>query len=100
MRNAQKAISYFRPRAIDHRRFFGRVEEVLEARWFTNGGKMVRELEHEVARIHGVRHCVLVCNATIGLQLVLKALDLEGEIITTPFTFVATAHAIMWQRLI
>ena len=61
---------------------------------------MVRELEHEVAKLHRVKHCVLVCNATIGLQLVLKALDLQGEIITTPFTFVATAHAVMWQRLI
>ena len=100
MSPARQVIPYFRPRAINNRRFFSRVEDILRSRYFTNSGKMVRELEHEVARRHRVKHCVLVCNATIGLQLVLKALELEGEILTTPFTFVATAHAIMWQRLI
>lgn len=92
-------VPYFRPRAIEAGVFHDRVDQILKDRWFTNAGPMVHELENAVAKLHQVGHCVLVCNATIGLQLVLKALDLQGEIITTPFTFVATTHAIMWQRL-
>jgi len=74
------------------------VEGVFERRYFTNDGPLVRELEEKLARRHGVRWCVLVCNATIAQMLVLKALDLEGEIVLPSFTFVATAHACLWQN--
>jgi dTDP-4-amino-4,6-dideoxygalactose transaminase len=73
------------------------MEGVFERRYFTNDGPLVRALEEELARRHGVRRCVLVCNATIAQMLVLKALDLEGEIVLPSFTFVATAHACLWQ---
>jgi dTDP-4-amino-4,6-dideoxygalactose transaminase len=71
---------------------------VFDRGFFTNDGPLVRELEDMIARRHETRHCVLVCNATIAQMLVLKALDLLGEIILPSFTFVATAHACLWQN--
>ncbi len=75
-----------------------RMEGVFERGFFTNDGPLVRELEKEIAKRHDTRHCVLVCNATIAQMLVLKALELTGEIILPSFTFVATAHACLWQN--
>jgi dTDP-4-amino-4,6-dideoxygalactose transaminase len=92
-------IPYYRPRKIDTLDFLARVRAVFEAGWFTNAGEQVRELERRIAELHHTKHCIAVCNGTIGLQLVLKGLDLTGEVITTPFTFVATAHAVQWQGL-
>ena len=100
MKGVQKnIIPFFHPRKIDNKNFFARNKEILGKGWFTNAGKNVLELEHKIAKIHNVKFCIAVCNGTIGLQLVLKGLDLTGEVITTPFTFVATTHAISWQKL-
>lgn len=92
-------IPFFRPRSIDNLGFFARTKQILARSQFTNAGPNVLELERKIADVHKVRHCVAVCNGTIGIQLVLKGLDLTGEVITTPFTFVATTHAITWQKL-
>jgi len=72
---------------------------IFDRNVFTNDGPLVRELEKKIAELHGVRHCVALCNATVAQILVLKALDLHGEICLPPFTFVATAHACLWQNL-
>ncbi len=92
-------IPFYKPRRVDTAAFFDRAKEIISDAWFTNGGRKVTELEGHIAELHGVEHCIAVCNATIGLQLLLNGLDLAGEVITTPFTFIATAHAIKWQRL-
>jgi dTDP-4-amino-4,6-dideoxygalactose transaminase len=47
----------------------------------------------------GVKHCICVCNATIGLELAIRALDLQGEVIVPSYTFIATAHALQWQEI-
>jgi dTDP-4-amino-4,6-dideoxygalactose transaminase len=60
----------------------------------TNGGPFVEEFEARVAAEAGVRHCVAVCNATLGIEVLVRALSLTGEVILPAFTFVATAHAI------
>jgi dTDP-4-amino-4,6-dideoxygalactose transaminase len=73
--------------------------KVFDGNYFTNNGPLVQQLEHEIARIHNVRHCIAVCNATVAQMLVLKGLNLEGEIILPSFTFIATAHACQWQNL-
>ncbi len=99
MEDSQKTIPFYKPRRINNEQFYNRTETIFDSCQFTNAGPNVLELEQKIADIHKVKHCVAVCNATIGLQLVLKGLDLTGEVITTPFTFVATAHAIMWQSL-
>jgi len=48
----------------------------------------------------GVNHCVAICNATVGLEIAIRALGMRGEVIVPSFTFVATAHALQWQEIV
>jgi dTDP-4-amino-4,6-dideoxygalactose transaminase len=70
--------------------------EILDRRWFSNDGPVVREFEQAVSDFLGVRHCIAICNGTVALEIATKALALEGEVIVPSFTFVATAHALEW----
>ena len=88
-----------RPNIGDRAALLGRIEDALDRRWLTNGGRFVEELEQRVAEMHGVRHCLAVTNGTLGLQLAAHALGLTGEVIMPSFTFVATAHAMAWIGL-
>ncbi|MCK4597111.1 DegT/DnrJ/EryC1/StrS family aminotransferase [bacterium] len=76
-----------------------RITEILSTGNLTNDSRYVRELEREIAKFLGVEHAVAVANATLGLMLVLQALDLKGEVIVPSFTFSATVHALMWNGL-
>jgi len=78
-------------------RYFKYMSEVFRHNWFTNNGPMVQRLETEIAKLHCVEYCVAVCNATIGEILALKALGLNKEAILPSFTFIATAHACLWE---
>jgi len=71
----------------------------LDRRWFTNNGPLVIELEQRLANFLDVRNCILTCNATIALQMAIRALGLKGEVILPSFTFIATAHALAWQEV-
>lgn len=88
-----------RPNLPDSDALLRRLRPVLERRWLTNDGPEVREFEHQVAEIAGVRHCVAMCNGTTALQIAMRAADLSGEVILPSFTFVATAHALEWQAI-
>lgn len=88
-----------RPNIGDRARFLARVEEIFDRAWLSNDGPVVRELEERIAEMVGVRHCVAVCNGTIGLEIAVKALGLTGEVIVPSYTFVATAHALQWQGI-
>jgi dTDP-4-amino-4,6-dideoxygalactose transaminase len=88
-----------RPNIGDRGRFLQRVTDLLDRRWLTNDGPLVKEFEHQVADIAGVRHCVAMCNATVALEIAIRALDLRGEVILPSFTFVATAHALQRQEI-
>ncbi|QBJ96223.1 dTDP-4-dehydro-6-deoxyglucose aminotransferase [Rhodococcus sp. ABRD24] len=88
-----------RPTIGDRTRFFARLEWALNNNWLTNGGPLVREFEGRVADLADVRHCVATCNATVALQLVLRASDVSGEVIMPSMTFAATAHAASWLGL-
>ena len=88
-----------RPNIGDRGRFLTRLNDILDRRWLTNHGEYVIELERRIAALIGVRHCILVANGTIGLELLVRALDLSGEVIVPAFTFVATAHALQWQEI-
>ena len=81
------------------RRYLALMKGVFERNYLTNDGPLVRELEAELARLHQTKYCSLVCNATIAQILMLKAMGLQGEIILPSFTFIATAHACIWQGL-
>jgi dTDP-4-amino-4,6-dideoxygalactose transaminase len=66
--------------------------------WLTNQGPLVQELELKLKKSLGTKNLLFVSNGTIALQLAIKALDLKGEIITTPFSYVATTTSIMWEN--
>ena len=74
-----------------------RIEQVWRAGWLTNNGPLVKELAGELCKYLKVPQLELVANGTLALQIAVKALNLTGEIITTPFTYVATATAIVWE---
>jgi len=86
-----------RPNIGDREEFAGYVADILDRRWLTNDGECVRQLESRLAELLGVTHCIAINNGTVALQVMAKALGLEGEVIMPSFTFVATAHALEWQ---
>jgi dTDP-4-amino-4,6-dideoxygalactose transaminase len=76
------------------------LEGVWERRWLTNDGELHRELEAKLAAHLEVEHLSLFCNGAIALLVALQALRINGgEVITTPFTFPATAHVLHWNRV-
>ncbi len=89
-----------RPNIGDRARFLERAAAILDRRWLTNDGDMVRAFEREVAAACGVPHVVAVCNGTMALALACRALGLTGEVIVPSFTFVATAHVLEWHGLV
>jgi dTDP-4-amino-4,6-dideoxygalactose transaminase len=91
-----EALHVGRPNIGDRERLFGRINQCLDSKWLTNNGPFVQELERTISEMAGVRHCIAVCNATLGLEIAAKALGLSGEVIVPSFTFVATAHALRW----
>jgi dTDP-4-amino-4,6-dideoxygalactose transaminase len=86
-----------RPVVVDSGRFLRRIEDALDRAWFTNNGPYVQELEQRVAEALGVEQCVATANATLALQLLIRATGLTGQAIVPSFTFVATAHALYWE---
>lgn len=88
-----------RPNLGEREAFLARVAEIYDRGWLTNGGPVVQEFERRIADYLGVRHCVAMCNGTIALEIAIRALDLEGEVIVPSWTFIATAHALHWQGI-
>ncbi len=88
-----------RPNLGNHATFMKHLEGIFARRWFTNNGQVVQGLESRLCAYLGVKHCIPVCNATIGLQVACHALDLTGEVIMPAFTFVATPHSVQWEGL-
>src|SRR5690625_3123289 len=73
------------------------LEGIWEREYLTNNGPLVRRLEKELKAYLNVTHVSFVSNGTIALQIAIKALGLKGEIITTPFSYVATTSSIVWE---
>lgn len=77
--------------------FLPSLEAIWQNRILTNGGPFHQQFERELAEYLGVEHVSLFCNATVALITALQALRVVGEVITTPFSFVATAHSLLWN---
>lgn len=88
-----------RPNIANPERFLERTQEILNRRWLSNNGPLVQEFETAIAEFVGVKHCICVCNATIGLEIAIRAAGLSGEVIVPSYTFIATAHALQWQKI-
>ena len=79
--------------------FIPYLEEIWGNKWLTNGGPFHQELENKLAKYLGVDHLALFANGTLALVTALQALRITGEVITTPFSFVATAHSLLWNGI-
>ncbi len=78
---------------------YGRyLQQIWDRGQITNNGPLLQELENKLKSFLRVKHCLLVNNGTIAIQIAIKALDLKGEIITTPFSYVATSSSIAWEN--
>lgn len=73
------------------------LREIWDSNQLTNNGPLVKQLEKQLKDYLGVKHLFFVSNGTIALQIAIKALGLQGEIITTPFSYVATTSSIVWE---
>jgi dTDP-4-amino-4,6-dideoxygalactose transaminase len=73
------------------------LKQVWERNWLTNNGPLVNELELRLKEFLGIDHVLYLNNGTIALQIALKALGVKGEVITTPFSYVATTSSIVWE---
>lgn len=88
-----------RPNIGNRERLLERINDMLDRNWLTNIGPFVKEFERRIADLVGVRHCVAMCNGTVALEIAIRALGLNGEVILPAFTFAATAHALQWQEI-
>jgi len=79
--------------------FIPLLEEIWSSRVLTNGGPFHERLEKELAEYLGVPYVALFCNGTLALVTALQALRVTGEVITTPYSFVATAHSLLWNGI-
>ncbi len=74
------------------------VASIWDRNWLTNNGPLVNDLELKLKEYLKVKHLLYVTNGTVAIQIAIKALELEGEIITTPFSYVATTSSIVWEN--
>lgn len=78
--------------------FVDSLRDIWDRKWLTNNGVYHQRFEAALAAYLGVKHVSLFCNGMIALQVGLQALEITGEVITTPFSFPATTHAIHWNH--
>jgi dTDP-4-amino-4,6-dideoxygalactose transaminase len=73
------------------------LKEVWRRGWLTNNGPLVNDLELKLKDYLGLNHFLYLSNGTVAIQIAIKVLDLKGEILTTPFSYVATTSSIVWE---
>lgn len=88
-----------RPNRPDREKYLQALNGIFDRNILTNDGPEVRGLEHQFTRLTGAANAIAVSNATIGLQLLARALELKGRVLMPAFTFIATAHAFKWLGL-
>lgn len=75
------------------------LKKIWENKWLTNNGVYHQELEKAICKFLGVKYISLFSNGTLALMTALQTLEIKGEVITTPFSFVATTHALWWNNI-
>lgn len=93
----KKQITVTSPLLPDLDEFYGLLKEIWNSKWVTNNGDFHKQLEKELADYLGVPYVSLFTNGTLPLLTALQALRVTGEVITTPYSFVATTHCIWWS---
>lgn len=74
------------------------LKDIWQNEWLTNRGPLALRLETEICEKLGLKNLLFVSNGTVAIQLVMKALNISGEVITTPFSYVATTTSILWEN--
>lgn len=95
----KKDIFVTQPLLPDLKEFVPYLEQIWENKWLTNNGPFHQQLESALCDYLGVEHLSLFSNGTIALITALQALRITGEVITTPFSFVATTHSLHWNGI-
>lgn len=93
----EKQITVTAPLLPDLEEFNGLLKEIWDSKWITNNGSFHKQLEKELAEYLKVPYISLFTNGTLPLLTALQALRVTGEVITTPYSFVATTHSIWWN---
>lgn len=99
MGNPDRPIYVTQPYLPPLAEFIPYLEQIWQNRWLTNAGPYHQELEAALTKHLAVPHLSLFTNGTIALVVALQALRVSGEVITTPFTFVATTHSLLWNGI-
>ncbi len=77
--------------------YYDLVRSAFRRNWLTNNGPLLNELELKLKEFLGVNHGIVVSNGTIALQIAIKALGMTGKVLTTPFSYIATASSLAWE---
>jgi dTDP-4-amino-4,6-dideoxygalactose transaminase len=96
---SREKIFVTRPDLPDLEDFQQSLSQIWDNKWLTNKGPFHEQLEEELKDFLGVPYLSLFSNGTLALIIGLKALDIKGEVITTPYSFVATAHSLWWNGI-
>jgi dTDP-4-amino-4,6-dideoxygalactose transaminase len=95
----EKPIYVSRPFLPPLEEFRQGLEEIWETRWLTNNGPILRRFTEELCNFFQNDNLCLFNNGTLALQIGLQGMGIVGEVITTPFTFVGTTHALFWNKI-
>jgi dTDP-4-amino-4,6-dideoxygalactose transaminase len=95
----EKPIYVTRPFLPPLEEFSQGLEEIWESRWLTNDGPILRRFTQELCNLFETDNACLFNNGTLALQIALQGMGISGEVITTPYTFVATTHALFWNKI-
>lgn len=94
-----KPIYVTQPSLPELKEFLPYLEKIWESKWLTNNGPFHQQLEQELCDYLGIKYISLFSNGTLALITALQALKITGEVITTPFSFVATTHSMWWNNI-
>ena len=94
-----KQITVTQPCLPPLEEFIPYLQQIWDNKWLTNNGPLHQQLEEELAVYLGVKFISLFSNGTLALISALQALNITGEVITTPFSFVATTHSLWWNKI-
>ena len=98
--NQDKLLTVTSPLLPPLEEFIPYLQQIWDSKWITNNGQFHQQLEKALAEYLGVEYISVFTNGTLPLITALQALGLtKGEVITTPYSFVATTHAIWWNQL-
>ena len=95
----EKSVFVTQPSLPNLNDFLESLERIWENKWLTNNGEFHKQFESELATYLGVNHISLFSNGTLALMTAMQVLGINGEVITTPYSFVATTHAMLWNKL-